>query len=90
MHKLTIAIIALLLAGCNKEPESVQQVGRSFEVGRLFTIDGCTVYRFIDGGRSVYFTNCTGSTSSSYQTSSGKYTTTHDTEVMTSSTRGEQ
>ncbi len=88
MHKSAIAIIALLLAGCNKEPESVQQVGSSFEVGRLFTTDGCTVYRFSDGGRNVYFTNCTGSTSSSYQTSNGKYTTTHDTEVMTSSAGG--
>ena len=88
MNKLIIAFCALLLAGCNKDPESVQRVGSSFEVGRLFTTDGCTVYRFADGGRNVYFTNCTGSTSSSYQTSNGKYVNTHDTEVMTSSATG--
>lgn len=87
-RNITLFFCALLLAGCNKEPESVQQAGSSFEVGRLFTTDGCTVYRFSDGGRNVYFTNCTGSTSSSYQTSNGKYTTTYNTEVMTSSAMG--
>lgn len=88
MKKLIIAICALLLVSCNKDAESVQQVGISFQVGRLFTTEGCTVYRFSDGGRNVYFTNCTGSTSSSYQTSNGKYVSTHDTEVMTSSAMG--
>lgn len=88
MRKLMIAICALLLVSCNKDPESVQQVGSGFQVGKLFTTSGCTVYRFSDGGRFVYFTNCTGSTSSSYSTGAGKHQTTHYDEVMTSSATG--
>lgn len=88
MKKLIIAIFALLLAGCDKDPEVVTQVGNDFKVGRLFTTDGCTVYRFYDGGRNVYFTNCTGSTSSSYSTGGAKNKTTHYDDVMTSSSTG--
>jgi len=28
----------------------------------LFTVDGCTVYRFLDAGDYIYFTNCNGQT----------------------------
>lgn len=90
MGKMAIITLAaaFVLVGCNKEPEEVTRVGSDFEVGRLFTTDGCTVYRFSDGGRNVYFTNCTGSTCYSYQSSNGKYVTTRQTEVMTTSDNG--
>lgn len=72
MRVLTLLIGVLLLTGCNKDPESIQSVGKEFQVGKLFTIDNCTVYRFSDGGRNVYFTNCQGQVSSSHQ--EGEYT----------------
>jgi hypothetical protein len=55
-----ILILAVLLAGCYKHPESIQQVNAEFNVETLFTKDGCTVYRFADGGTQRYFTNCRG------------------------------
>lgn len=55
-------IIALLfIASCSKPPETTHSAGLEFKVDKLFTIDGCTVYRFEDS-RTVYFTNCSGST----------------------------
>jgi hypothetical protein len=60
--KSTIILIALaLLAGCSKDPETRQRVNSEFVVDTLFTKDGCTVYRFFDGGSARYFTNCRGS-----------------------------
>ena len=55
-----ILILAALLAGCYNRPETVQQVNADFRVETLFTKDGCTVYRFEDGGTRRYFTNCRG------------------------------
>lgn len=63
---IIICLAAFALTGCNGEPESRQQAG-DFNVGKLFTVDGCTVYRFYDGGRKVYFTNCPGSAETTYQ-----------------------
>jgi hypothetical protein len=62
--KTVLAILALtLLAGCSKPAETSTSVGREFVVDKLFTHEGCTVYRFNDGGNNRYFTNCQGSTS---------------------------
>jgi hypothetical protein len=52
----------MLLTGCAKQAERVDQVNMEFNVDTLFTKDGCTVYRFYDEGRGRYFTNCKGST----------------------------
>lgn len=50
---------ALLISGCTKKAEEVSAVGAgSIEVARLFTHDGCTVYRFYDAGRHRYFSKC--------------------------------
>lgn len=61
-----------LLTGCEKAPESTVVVGveSDFKVGRLFTVDGCTAYRFYDNGRAIYYTNCKGATNSTHN--SGK------------------
>jgi len=64
------ALVLLALAGCEKPAEQSQRAGTEFIVDKLFTVDQCTVYRFADGGRSRYFTNCPGSTS--YTESCGK------------------
>lgn len=87
MKKL-ILLAAILLVGCEKDPESVQMVGSDFKVGKLFTVDGCTVYRFADGGRPVYFTNCPGQASSSYTRSNGKHQSTYYSDVITTTPQG--
>lgn len=58
---LCIAAAFLALGGCTKPAESSVTTGAGFQVGKLFTVDGCTVYRFSDSGYR-YFTNCSGST----------------------------
>lgn len=64
MTRLAILIIsALALAGCYKQSESSAHAGVDFEVDRLFTHDGCTVYRFWDGAGRRYFARCEGASS---------------------------
>lgn len=75
LNAVLVGLAVLVLSGCSKPAESTTRVGNDFEVGKLFTVDGCTLYRFEDGGRSHYFTNCSGSTS--YTVSNGK-TSYHD------------
>lgn len=70
LYAVLVGLAVLVLSGCSKPAESTTRVGNDFEVGKLFTVDGCTVYRFEDGGRSHYFTNCSGSTN--YTISNGK------------------
>lgn len=74
MKKALICVLAAmtLLTGCEKASESTVVVGAEsdFKVGRLFTVDGCTAYRFYDNGRAIYYTNCKGATDSTYN--SGK------------------
>lgn len=61
--KFVIIAVALFLVACGKiESESTQKAGIDATVEKLFTVDGCTVYRFIDSGSRRYFTNCKGST----------------------------
>lgn len=73
MRKLIfIAVAIAALSGCEKMAETSTQAGVEFKVDRLFTTDGCTVYRFSDAGRNRYFTNCHGSTE--WQEQSGKTT----------------
>jgi hypothetical protein len=63
MKKLFIFMAAVLLSACTKPPETSTEVGLEFVVDKLFTHEGCTVYRFVDGGYNRYFTNCSGSVS---------------------------
>ena len=59
MNKL-ILVSVVLLGACQGHPETVTKVNQDFQVEKLFTFEGCTVYRFQDAG-TVYFTNCKGS-----------------------------
>lgn len=69
--KTLLAVLAIaVLSGCGKPAETRTAVGREFVVDKLFTHEGCTVYRFYDGG-TRYFTNCSGSTSWTEQCGKG-------------------
>lgn len=52
-------LTAVLAVGCAKDPEKVERsTNPKVAVATLFTHDGCTVYRFEDGGRDHYFARC--------------------------------
>lgn len=56
---IPILSLAVLLAGCGKEPERVERsTNPAIQVETLFRHDGCTMYRFEDGGRKHYFSRC--------------------------------
>jgi len=64
----TIATMFILgVSSCVTRKPVYRQVSdnnKDYTVSYLFEHDGCKVYRFIDNGEYVYFTNCTGSVSS--------------------------
>lgn len=74
--KIMLALAALaMVAGCDKPAESIVRTGVEFTVERLFTHEGCTVFRFKDGGSNRYFTRCDGTAAQStttWQESCGK------------------
>ena len=73
--KIMLSLAALaMVAGCEKPAESVAHTGAGFTVERLFTHDGCTVYRFNDYSKR-YFTRCDGiaaQSTTTWQESCGK------------------
>jgi hypothetical protein len=78
---ITILLVSVALVACSKPPESSVTKGQ-FKVETLFTNEGCTVYRFEDGGHDVYYTNCRGETSNSYSCGKGCTHTDHTTTVL--------
>jgi hypothetical protein len=64
MRWIIVIAVATALTGCSKPAEESRTAGAAgvFEVERLFTHDGCSVYRFWDAGTQRYFTNCSGDT----------------------------
>ena len=60
---ITIVGCVIFLTACQQKAERSTQLP-NYKVETLFTHEGCTVYRF-DDGRTVYYTNCQGSTQSS-------------------------
>lgn len=72
---LVALAIVLLLFGCAKEPVSRASSSNSeINVDRLFDYDGCTMYRFKDGGERHYYARCDDrvSTISQHTESCGK------------------
>lgn len=57
---IAIALVAIALAGCKERLplSSATTNNRDYEAAKLFTHDGCTVYRFYDYGNYRYFTKC--------------------------------
>ena len=59
-----------MVVGCESEPHSSVTIGKNndIKVDTLFTVDGCTAYRFFDGGNGpIYFTKCVNSVQSATQ-----------------------
>ena len=62
---LFLFVVVLNLHACAvKYPQAVSTSkpanNTDYDVSFLFEYDGCRVYRFVDYGQTVYFTNCTG------------------------------
>jgi hypothetical protein len=55
-----------LLSSCNTSQPlmtTASQNNNTYHVSYLFEHEGCKVYRFIDQGNWVYYTNCNGQSS---------------------------
>jgi len=81
--KLAVAVAIgaiLFLTACAKAPTGPTTPIGEFKVEKLFDIDGCTVYRFLDDGRYRYFTKCQLSSSvSAVVGGKHKFTDSNDT-----------
>ena len=90
MKKLILVVLAtILIVGCreNGTPVKTTDSGNNFKVVKLFEIDGVSVYRFYDGGNSVYFTNSNGKVQSiSTRTHYNPATKTTMTDIETTET----
>lgn len=73
---LAVLALAAALAGCGQrtqQPESSAAAGTGYKVDKLFTHDGCTVYRFWDWSNTRYFVRCdTGQAETMTSQSCGK------------------
>lgn len=88
INKILLAMaLGLTLASCAKKGSYVPAEGTvgdaNFRVNKLFTTEGCTVYRFYDNGNSHYFTNCTATVSQHTESCGKSCTTTKSMEVPT-------
>jgi len=64
---LLILIVSCEFLSCTRQiPVSkvIPENNKTYKVDFLFEHDGCKVYRFIDKGNTVYFTNCNGNVTS--------------------------
>lgn len=75
--KAALLLSAMLLSGCYNAPEEVTATKNDYQVGKLFTVDGCSMYRFKDAGNYIYFSNCRGEVDSSYKRASKNSKTIH-------------
>lgn len=65
MKYFLLLLLPMFFAGCAIErplKEGRSDNNKTYEVDYLFEHDGCKVYRFLDKGHYVYFTNCNGET----------------------------
>ena len=77
-------VITLGLFSCVEKGEAVEVNSQgNFQVELLFEMDSCRMYRFRDGGRYIYWSNCQGKTERSYTRRSGKGSSTHYEETLT-------
>lgn len=86
MAKHFAILSAVLLMGCVKPAaETVRSGNREFSVERLFSADGCDVYRFGDMGRMHYFARCAESATAigTQASSNGKATSYRDEAIQT-------
>lgn len=75
MKKLAIAFSILLLSACGADVMETKDTGNTGVTGgKLAVMDGCTIYRFQDGGerRYIYFVKCGNTVNTSWERSCGK------------------
>lgn len=82
MKKLFTVLILLVLTGCYHPAEKVEKKGE-FTVEFLFEQNGCKMYRFEDGDRYIYWSDCSGKTQINYTTQTGTVRTTHNIQTIT-------
>lgn len=86
MKKIILIVVALImLVSCEPQYKSEEVTpcsNPSYKVEKLFTVDSITVYRFIDNGRYIYFTDCTGNVEYTYRRRTGKTTTTERVQMI--------
>jgi len=85
MKKILLIISTMIfLSACTKKgkPIDLSQYG-DFQLELLFEHDSCKVYRFVDGGRCIYWSDCRGKIQADYTTQAGKTTVTHHEETIT-------
>lgn len=93
--RFLIAVLLLGLAACEDNiQKTLKSSNAAVEVGLLFKVDGCSVYRFSDAGYYRYFVRCDGSAEVSTEfsdelcTSDGKTTTCTETPVSIKTAKG--
>ena len=89
MKKFVLAVIVFVMflgfSGCKGDAKEVSQDG-DFKIEFLFEKDGCKMYRFLDGGRYIYWAvanNGDTRVQSDYSVHSGKSSHTVYVESMT-------
>lgn len=60
--KVVCLVMVVFVVGCDKvyEPISKETKSNGIVVEKLFTNDGCTIYRFVDDGYTRYYSDCRG------------------------------
>ena len=71
LTSVSLFLLVIFMSSCANDAKESFQDG-DFEIEFLFEKDGCKVYRFYDGGRYVYWSNCSGRIQSDYYQSTGK------------------
>lgn len=58
-----VGLLGAATSNCLATPMETRATGNpNIDVSMLFEHDGCRVYRFVDGARAVYYTDCRGAT----------------------------
>lgn len=83
MKKLILGFLFFgILISCHEKGVETIKNG-NFTNELLFEQDGCKMYRFMDGGRAIYWSNCNGHIEYTERHSSGKSTTSEIVESIT-------
>ena len=80
--KKIIILGCLFLFSCVEKAQEITIDG-NFQLEFLFEKDGCKIYRFKDGYRYIYWSNCKGKIQADYETG-GKTKTKYKEETITS------
>lgn len=70
---LSALVIAFILVSCGHEGVETNKTNNpDMHVTLLFEHDGCKIYRFTDAGEYIYYADCRGSASVSWNELEGK------------------